>query len=183
MEKKTCALCKEDKPLMAFHVARTKKFGRDTRCKECKSSLHLNRILGECKLETCSKKEHQLGYCAGHYTRFKRYGNPMEDKPLRTRDGSGWTDSNGYRVLSKKGHPLVTREDGRVMEHVFVMSEHLGRPLVPGENVHHKNGVRHDNRLENLEIWNTNQPAGQRAEDKVAYALEILRLYNPELLK
>ena len=62
------------------------------------------------------------------------------------------------------------------------MAEILGRPLVPYENVHHKNGIRHDNSPDNLELWNTRQPIGQRSEDKVAYALEILKLYAPELL-
>ncbi|MGH8908471.1 MAG: HNH endonuclease [Egibacteraceae bacterium] len=58
----------------------------------------------------------------------------------------------------------------------------LGRPLHPDEVVHHKNGNRRDNRSENLELWSTYQPKDQRIEDKVAYAVEILREYSPELL-
>lgn len=63
------------------------------------------------------------------------------------------------------------------------MSDQLGRKLTPSENVHHINGVRDDNRLENLELWNKSQPAGQRARDKIDYALSIVRLYCPEVLK
>lgn len=49
------------------------------------------------------------------------------------------------------------------------------------ENVHHRNGDRLDNRIENLELWSTVQPSGQRVRDKIEYALEILTRYAPEL--
>lgn len=64
------------------------------------------------------------------------------------------------------------------LEHRAVMERLIGRSLVGDENVHHKNGDRTDNRPENLELWATSQPSGQRVADKVAWAKEILALYD-----
>lgn len=58
------------------------------------------------------------------------------------------------------------------------MQEHLGRALLPAENVHHINGLRQDNRLENLELWSTSQPCGQRVSDKLAWAREFIATYE-----
>ena len=79
-------------------------------------------------------------------------------------------------ITSQHQHPNADAR-GRLYEHVKVMSEILGRPLAPGENVHHINGVRDDNRPENLELWVVAQPSGQRPADLVAWAHEILRRY------
>lgn len=69
--------------------------------------------------------------------------------------------------------------DAYIFEHVLVMEEMLGRQLLPGENVHHKNGVKDDNRPDNLELWVKAQPSGIRWQDAVEWAEEILRRYEP----
>ena len=98
-------------------------------------------------------------------------------KKYKAPNGSGHREPHGYIYINKVDHPNAQKR-GRIYEHTFVMSEHLGRSLRKGESVHHKNGIRDDNRIENLELWSTSQPAGQRVEDKIAWAKEFLKEYG-----
>lgn len=65
-----------------------------------------------------------------------------------------------------------------ILEHRFVMEQQIGRPLLPDETVHHINGARDDNRPENLELWSSSHPTGQRVADKVEWAKMILARYQ-----
>lgn len=96
----------------------------------------------------------------------------------RNRDSPYWKDG-----LNKDGYRFINVDGRRLFEHRHLLSEYLGRPLLSSEEVHQKNGVRHDNRIENLELWSHSQPAGQRVEDKVEWAIELLKLYAPDQLR
>lgn len=73
---------------------------------------------------------------------------------------------------------IHTPGEGTRKEHHLIMESFLGRRLVKGENVHHRNGIRTDNRIENLELWISSQPSGQRVEDLVIWAKEIIAQYG-----
>lgn len=130
-----------------------------------------------CKVDGCAKPARCRGFCEPHYMRNHRYGDPLGG---RWHDGRVEHRSSGYIMIRMPEHPAATKA-GYVNEHRLVMEQMLGRNLRPDENVHHKNGVRADNRPENLELWVTRQPKGQRPIDLVEWAREILDRYEKEV--
>jgi hypothetical protein len=132
--------------------------------------------LRECSFEGCTRKSKVKGICAVHKTEGIRQG--LIEPPPKYR----MVNSEGYALLYDPLHPN-SFQGGWVTEHIVVMSELLGRPLAPGEEVHHLNGQRADNCPENLELWAKSQPKGQRARDLLAWAEEIVARYGPERAK
>ena len=87
--------------------------------------------------------------CGNSKGRYAERCNPCAAK--KRRKYTRRYDSHGYIILSGyQDHPNAT--SAGIKEHILVMSDFLGRPLLSHENVHHKNGQRDDNRIENLEL-------------------------------
>lgn len=87
-----------------------------------------------------------------------------------TKTSAGYIDKSGYRIVGYLGT--------KVLEHRLVMERHLGRRLSEKETVHHKNGQRSDNRIENLELWDSSHPYGQRLDEKVIWAKDFVATHD-----
>ena len=130
-----------------------------------------------CTRADCSSESVAIGLCRDHYLELVHRGVPSP----ALADGLGYVGDEGYvSVHAPVGSPYASR-NGRVQEHRLIVALLLGRPLLKSENVHHKNGVRSDNRRENLELWVKAQPPGQRVEDVLAWAREIVARYSSEV--
>ncbi len=87
----------------------------------------------------------------------------------------------GYALIYIPDHPNADTW-GYIPEHRFVVETAIGRSLTEKETVHHKNGIKSENQPENLELWTKKHPSGQRVTDMVAFCIDYLKEYKPEIL-
>lgn len=143
---KECLIAKRNKPV-------------DIECICCKQSFSLPAHEAERKGKPARK------FCSPTCTR-KYWGEVGKADKRTPEEGKRHYSGSGYVYIYVPEHPSVKGKPYKyVAEHRLVMEKDLGRYLEPGENVHHKNGNRMDNRIENLELWKRPQPAGQRLAD------------------
>lgn len=167
-----CSRAAKVRSLCSLHYQRSKR-GADMTAKP-----HRRRAVAECTIHGCAREAEGRGLCSAHYQRSLKGTDltaPVRKAKVASGEWGAWQpNADGYIVRRRR----VNNRNEYQSEHRLVMERSLGRPLRKGENVHHVNGVRHDNRIENLELWVTHQPRGQRPEDLVQWAREILSTYG-----
>lgn len=123
-----------------------------------------------CCIEGCQNYAKVKSMCTLHYARVKNNGDPG---PVNRQTALAGT----RRVVNKRGY--VQLAYGK-LEHTAVMELFLGRKLKKGEFVHHLNGIRTDNSISNLELWDKSHPPGQRLEDKIAHYRTFLEFHDSQ---
>jgi hypothetical protein len=132
MNTQICRICHLDKSLDEFHRNKHNPSGRTYWCKQCRNAYD--------KAESRNKRT-DIKLSVDKFLKQKpRYSRPNDGKDFK---------HDGYLLLKVGKHPRAM-SSGFVKRAVLVMEQHLGRYLLSSEHIHHINGIRDDDRLENL---------------------------------
>lgn len=156
--------------LTVIRQVKSDKYGRS--CWLCKCDCGNEKIIGGTNLRNGNSKS--CGCLANELAAQRGRKNVGPNSP--NWKGGKYIDRNGYIRI------YIGRNEYR-FEHILIMEQHLDRKLLKNETVHHKNGIKDDNRIENLELWSCDHPSGQKVEDKIIFAIEILKRYAPDNLQ
>lgn len=198
MKGKICKICKIEKDESEFLVKSKDKMDKSRSCRDCRNLKNRedkkNRvrevrpcfgcfkpILGSrnfckncrqdykdiCKL--CGNKVKSIG--ANCWSCYLKINGKVTGPRLKIKTNSG------YIYIFKPTHPCATKA-GYVLEHRLVVEKEISRYLDNTETVHHKNGVKDDNRIENLELRTGNHGPGQSIGDLINWALYIIEKYG-----
>lgn len=191
----TCEDCGGDFIMMkSYLTAYRKKFGCDPRYCSMKCSVSGRRKAADERnrftCQHCGKNEIRDRSSGKRIYREQKYCSQVCKVEALKKTAQVRFEAGGYKKhVKRNGYiwvtiPMLSRNGGprSVMEHRYVMSQHIGRDLLPEETVHHINGVRSDNQIENLELFNSRHGPGQRVVDKVTFAIEVLKQY-PEFAR
>jgi hypothetical protein len=149
------------------------------RCRRCRECQHVFRpSSGHLRCPACRSKN----VCACGRSKQLKSATCSNCRTVAVEANGNWRGGRtrhkaGYTMVRVPDHPRAT-SGPYVFEHILVAEDLLGRYLHLGETVHHRNGVRDDNRPENLELWTTPQPSGIRVSDALAWAHQIIERYS-----
>lgn len=160
-------------------------------CHECYKKSRMAKkpddvVCGVCSELFSIKRNVPAKYCSDKCRSLARYRKltnyPIKSPRIRSEYGNGYINKLGYRVIYRE-HPNANKRTKIILEHIFIKSQELGRPMRKGETVHHINGIRSDNRVENLELFTSRHPSGVRHEDKLKSAIAFLEEEGYKLSK
>ena len=161
--KKICVKCKVENPKTYFKIRNL--------CNNCNQKWKITQYQNRAGFKVC-----ECGYCEEMIPKINKKGLPsrfVNGHNSIMEHNNNWRggitiDTYGYRWINTPDHPYADKR-GYVREHRLVMEKKLGRYLKPEEVVHHINGDKQDNRIENLELYESNQMHMKMAHNKRYY--------------